>query len=345
MPGSTASASSDGRILVVGPNWIGDSVMAMPALQAFRGRHPGAHLALLVKRGLAPLWSLHDAPQQVLAYEEGLGGTFRAARAVRAARFDRCYVLPHSFRSAVIPFLAGVPQRLGMPGHGRDFLLTRVVPPRRGPGRAHQQFEYADLLLDGAPVAALDRPSLRVPPEAAAAALARVEGLPRPWLGLLPGAARGPAKRWPEGHFADVARRWVREQGGGVLLLGGREDAPACGRMAAALGPAARDLAGRTSLVDWAATLAACEIVLANDSGGMHLAAALGRPVVAVFGLTDPASTGPLGPRCRVVHDGGPSGRDIPRVSEAAEKRLAALSPQQVYEAVQALRMEGDRMA
>jgi heptosyltransferase-2 len=214
MPGSTASASSRRApgALVVGVNWIGDAIMSMPALQAWRRAHPDLELTLLVKQGLAPLWSMHAAPDRVLTYRDGLGAALRAAAAVRAVAPARAYVLPHSFRSALVPFLAGVPERIGLPGHARDFMLTQVVAPRLGPGRLHQGFEYGDLLLSGPDATSLEPPALDIPAAARAAAQPWVAPLPRPLLGLLPGAARGPAKRWPLSHVRELAGRWRRER-------------------------------------------------------------------------------------------------------------------------------------
>lgn len=341
MPGSSASASnSRERILLVGVNWIGDTLMAMPAVQAFRRLHPEAHLAVLVKPGLAGLWKLHGAPDEVLTYTNGVGAAFRAAARVRAGRFDRAYLLPHSIRSTLVPFLAGVPLRIGLPGAGRGFLAHRVVEPDRRPGRLHQGFEYADLLVPELKLNLLEDPQLILPASALLEARQQVGELPRPWLAVMPGAARGPAKRWPTEHFEAVARRWVAETSGGVLLLGGRDDAPACAGLAAAVGPAARDLAGRTSLAGWAAILKCADAVVANDSGGMHLAAAVGTPVVAVFGLTDPEQTGPRGRCIRIVQDAGERRRDLARDDVEAQKRLAAISPERVYQALQEVRGE-----
>jgi heptosyltransferase-2 len=122
-----------------------------------------------------------------------------------------------------------------------------------------------------------------------------------------------------------------------VLLMGGREDQAACDALAAELGPGAASAAGRTSLPEWAALLRACDVVVANDSGGMHLAAALAVPVVALYGMTNPEQTGPLGPACRVLQEPGPRARDIARDSAEAQKRLAALSPERVYQAAAGL--------
>ncbi len=335
MNGSTASVSNKPeRLLLVGVNWIGDTLMAMPAVQALRRRHPEAHLAVLVKPGLAGLWKLHGAPDEILTYTNGVGAAFRAASLIRAGRYDRVYVLPHSIRSALIPFLAGVPHRRGLSGLGRRWLLHEVVQPDQRPDRLHQGFEYAELLVPEERLRVLEVPQLIIPGPARAEAEAMIGAPPRPWLAVLPGAARGPAKRWPPENFALVAERWIKETAGSVLLLGGREDGPLCAELASGLGPRAHSLAGRTSLPVWAAALQLADAVVANDSGGMHLAAAVGTPVVAVFGLTDPAQTGPLGSRIRIVQEEGERRRDVARASAEAQKRLAAISPERVYQAL-----------
>ncbi len=330
MPGSTASASSDGPLLVVGVNWIGDAIMSMPALQAWRRAHPAARLVLLTKRALAPLWALHRAPDEVLTYDNPLPAIRAAAREIARRACARAVVLPNSFRSALPPFLARVPERVGRAGHWRRLLLTRALP---APAPGHQALEAFELFDLPRPAGAIEAPQIEVPPDAADAARRRLAALPRPILGVMPGAARGPAKRWPAAHFSAVAKRWAAGTGGGVLAMGGAGDRAAAEEALVDV-PRALNCAGETSLVEWAALLQACDAVVCNDSGGMHLAAAIGRPVVAVFGATDPAVTGPIGPRARVVADAGARSRAIARNDAEAEKRLAAILPERVYAAL-----------
>jgi heptosyltransferase-2 len=322
------------RVLICGLNWIGDSLMAFPAVAALRQREPASALSVLVKPGLAALWRLHPAGLDVLSYEASHRGTFAQGRALRAAGFTRCHVLPNSFRSAWLPFLAGIPERIGRAtGPLRDALLTRRLP-HRPDDRRHQQFEYFDLLAPEA-AASPAPPHLALPAEATAAAEQLLGGRPGPLIGLLPGAARGPAKRWPAEHFIAVGRRFAAE-GAGLAVFGGPAELALCAEVAAGIGPAALDLAGRTPLPVWAAALARCAVVICNDSGGMHLAAAVGTPLVAVYGLTDPARTGPLGRRCTIVQDSAQRARDIARDSQAAQNALAAIAPARVYEAARA---------
>ncbi|MBN1269820.1 MAG: lipopolysaccharide heptosyltransferase II [Kiritimatiellae bacterium] len=321
------------RILIIGTNWIGDSIMSMPAVQALRRARPGARITVLVKPALVPLWQMHEAPDAVLTLEEGIAGTLASARRLRAEDFEQAFILPHSFRSALVPFVARVPARIGMPGHARDWMLTEVVTPHQRDERPHQACEYMALMAPETLEREPERPRLRVPEAAAAAARQLLASLPRPRAALLPGAARGPAKRWPAEGFAE-AGRLLAAQGWGLAVLGAPAEAEMCGRVAGEIGAAAVSLAGRTSFAEWAAALKACDIVVANDSGGMHVAAAVGTPVVAIFGITDPRRTGPLAERCAVLQAAGPRGRDVPRRSRAAAERLASITPRQVYDAV-----------
>jgi heptosyltransferase-2 len=266
----------------------------------------------------------------VTLLEEGWGGTRRSAARVRRAYCDAAVVLPGSFRAALVPWLAGVPRRVGQPGHARRPLLTRVLPP---PPRRHQSLEPYPLLGLETPARPPDGPRLAAPAAAVSRADERLSGLPRPLVGLAPGAARGPSKRWPPEHFAELGRRLCATHGCGLVVTGGRGDAAAA-RLVLDAAPTALDLTGRTGLEEWAAVLQACDAVVANDSGAMHLAAAVGTPVTAIYGVTDPERTGPLGVARRIVRSAGSSDRDVPRDSPEARRRLAAIAPARVEEAV-----------
>ena len=321
------------RILICGVNWIGDSVMSMPALHAFRKANPTAHITMLVKPALVPLWKLDAVFDGILQLQPGVAGTWKTAAAVRRLRFHKAYILPHSFRSAVIPWLAGVPVRIGMPGHCRDFMLTEIVWPRERPGRSHQAYEYLDLLTPPAAEAELDPPHLELPAEAVEAARKRIAPAAEPRVALIPGAARGPAKQWPREHFIELGRMLSEKQKCGVVVFGISREAALCEEVARGIGPSALNLAGHTGLAEWIATLKACDLVVANDSGGMHLAAAVGTPVVALYGITDPSKTGPLGKICRVLQNSDLRTRDIPRDSPEARASLASIYPEQAYNA------------
>jgi heptosyltransferase-2 len=316
-------------VLVVGVNWLGDAVMTMPALQAWRAAWPGARLALAAKPGLAPLWAWHAAPDEVTPIGGGLAGTLRTARRLRAGGFARAYVFPHSLRSALLPWLARVPARVGPWGHHRDALLTHVVGGGAPAGR-HQALEYFEILGLPAP-AEVPAPRLEVPEAAQARARERLAAAAgRPVVALLPGAARGRSKQWPPERFAEVGRRLVRERGVWPVVMGAPAERALCRAVAEGAGGDTLDLGGRTALTEWVALLGCCALAVANDSGGMHLATAVGTPVVAVFGRTDPGRTGPLGGRASVVRASADGARDIGRRDRRAEAELAALGPEPV---------------
>jgi len=327
------------NVAVIGLNWLGDAVMAMPALQRLQRTHPGWRLCMITKPPLAPLWKMHAAVSQVLPADSDA----EAVRLLRAGFGDpyaRVYVMPNSFRSAWWAFRGRVPERIGGGGSGfgsgwlRSRLLTRRVRLERPGDPVHQAHEMMNLFG----VQALEGEILtpRLEPDAAARATAS-ELLPedsgRHWIGLIPGAARGPSKQWPTRHFADLAARLGSQTGLRLVLFGTAADVPLCEEIAATR-PAERQpliLAGKTNLAAFAACLERCAGIVANDSGGMHLATAVDTPVVGLFGLTDPAKTGPLGDSAIALQAPGVTGaRDIPRESAAAVRALAAISPQEV---------------
>ncbi len=323
--------SGGGGILIVGVNWLGDGCMTMPALQVFRERHPRTRITMLVKPPLAALWELHPAVDAILTLKPGNLGLWQTAAMIRAGRFDTACIFPNSWRSALVPFLAGIPARIGTGGHSRGILLTRRIglSPRARTG--HQQWEYVDI-LGLADVASLPAPALRLPP-AESVLPAASDG--KPTIGLIPGAARGASKQWPEAHFIAAARQIRQNRACRFAIFGTAAEMPVCNRIAAALQPDAESLAGRTSLARLAAALAACDTVVCNDSGGMHLAAAAGTPVVAIYGLTDPAKTGPLGSGHQCIQaEPQKASRDIARHDPVAAEALRRIPPEQVAGAV-----------
>jgi heptosyltransferase-2 len=340
MNGFDASAlnSPDTRLLVVGPNWLGDGIMAMPAMQVLRERlHPEAPLDLAVKPGQAGLWAMHSAPGTLHALPPQTRRLPENIRALKAGTYTHVIFLPNSFRSALAPFLAGIPVRRGTADQGRRILINDPVRPDTRPDR-HQQWENLDLLLPGDPPNTLPPPRLTPPSAALNSVAEKIAHLPLPRLALIPGAARGPSKRWPSERFLSVARVWVEQTGGSALWLGTPDDAALCEELHRQLpNDHSMNLAGKTGLSEFAALLQTAEKVVANDSGGMHLAAAMGTPVVAIFGLTSPLKTGPLHPEAVVVQQAERFDRAIARDSDAARAALEAVSAAEVIEHVLAI--------
>ena len=325
--------------LVYAPNWLGDAVMAMPALQVWRERHPGARVTVLTRAGNAPLWRMHPAVDEVVCLAPGTRGTFRTGFSLRSRGFDTAYLLPNSFRSALVAFLAGIPRRRGFGRHARTLLLTSVARPSTAPGDYHQSRETAPILLEDGIPETLPAPDLRVPEELREATLHKFlpRNSARP-VSIIPGAARGDSKRWP--HFAEAGRILAAANPAlRFAILGTKAEDGLCQQVADAIGAdRAVNAAGRTSLPEFAALLAASSAVLCNDSGGMHLAAAVGAPVVAVFGLTDWRRTGPLGDKVAIVRRDDVEGRRaIARESHEAAAVLASIPAERVVSAALSL--------
>lgn len=307
------------RLVVRAPNWLGDALMALPAIGALRRHFRGAHLTVAAPAGFAAIFDEETgaAPDAVLR----LPKRPRDIRdALAAGRFDLGILLPNSFRSAWLMRRAGIPARWGVARSWRGPLLTRR--PVRIPthGVVHQAEVYRNLVRGFGIPCDDDAPRLRVRAATRAAGRARLgDRVPAGHrLGVLaPGAAYGQAKQWPPDRVADLAARMIRDRGMTCVLVGAAHDRDAAravearlASLAPDLGDRLVDLTGRTSLPELMGVLALADVVVSNDSGAMHLAAAIDRPVVAVFGPTDERATRPLGPHavltapafCRPCH-------------------------------------------
>ena len=319
------------RILIYGLNWLGDAIISMPAIQAFRTKNPNAHITLLCKPNLTQLWAMHSAINQILPLPTSATNLKELISSLRKQNFEVSYSLPNSFRSALIPFISKIPQRIGLRGHfPRHFMLTDVRPPFFSQGKSHQSYEYLQLFIPEQNQAPPSAPNLKVPQSARAIMRAKLTKLPQPWIALLPGAERGPSKRWPMENFAQTAAHLVAETGGSIITLGTQAEFPICQQVAAASAPNGLNLAGATNILELAAVLSLSNIAIGNDSGGMHLAAALQTPLIAIFGVTDPQITGPIGENITILQKSNIRNRDIARHSLTAEKALRAIIPSEV---------------
>lgn len=293
-----------GRVVVFAPNWLGDAVMALPAVQTIRAAHPAAHLAVAARPSVAALFAMVPGIDAVIALESRAGLSSvrqwrRDATALQAGRFDLAVLLPNSFLSAWIASHAGIPDRRGFSTDMRGRWLTAAVP--RPKGDLHQADYYLALTTAlGWPAA--PRVAQVVPP-AAAIESARALVPSRPFVVLAPGAAYGRAKQWPPERYAALAALLAGRRGLASVIVGAGADRAAGDELVAALadtpgGSSAAaslvKLIGRTDLPTLAAVLSLAHAVVANDSGAMHLAAAVGAPVVAVFGATNEHHTAPL---------------------------------------------------
>ena len=283
--------------LVIAPNWIGDSVMSLPFLRALRAAHPGDGLAVLARRGPAAIYRAEGSAGEVLER-----GAFVAdVAALRRRRFDEAWLLPNSFRAALYARASGAPRRIGYATDRRGLLLTRALP---APAPTIHQLRDYDTLLEAHGIPP-DREAPRLPiPEAAARKAAQAlaaAGLSKDRLVLLaPGSAAAQTKRWPFGRFAALGERLAERRFTCAVVIG-----PGESELGARVSRAARAplpvLGADLDPVELAAVLKQARLVVSNDSGPMHLAAAVGTPVVALFGPTDPGRTAPTGAPFRVL--------------------------------------------
>ncbi len=296
------------RILIVAPSWVGDAVLSEPLVAVLREPMEAPILDVLAPPWCAPVYArmrgvghIVDSPFQ--HGELALARRSMLARELRAGRYALAFVLPNSFKSAIVPWLARIPRRIGYSGEGRSALLTDARRlDRKALPRLVDRF-VALAVSEGRLVPTPPAPVLVADPANAGAAM-RAHGLSnrRPIAILCPGAEYGPAKRWPAEHFIALARRFL-EEGYAVWLLGSPNDQAAAAPVAAAVAEA-RDLTGRTDLGMAIDLLSVAAIVVSNDSGLMHVAAALGRPLIALFGSSSPDYTPPLSPLAHVLRTG-----------------------------------------
>ena len=274
------------RVLVVAPNWIGDALMAQPLLT--RLKEQGATIHVLAPDWVAPVAQRMPEVSETISvpFRHGalqLRQRWRLARTLAKRGYDRAIVLPNSWKSALLPFFAGIRERAGYVGEMRYGLLNSTLANSKLPMPVH----YARL-AGGEPALPLPQPNLQVK-DSEIEEVKRRYGVQSPYAALCPGAEYGPAKRWP--YFKELAERI----GMPVVVLGSSND------RAAAAGIPGKDLTGRTTLDDAIVLLAGADVVVSNDSGLMHVTAALRRPQVALFGSSSPEHTPPASDQARVV--------------------------------------------
>jgi heptosyltransferase-2 len=295
------------KILIRATNWVGDAIMALPALRAVRAHFPQAEITILARPYVAAIYKNQNVCDRMMMADDknGLVGQ------LQAKRFDVALLLQNAFEAAWLAWRARIPERIGYARDGRSFLLTKAVPvPKPGEIPVHEQFYYLELLrragwLDSLPNETFI--TLHVPEEnrGRAAEFLLTEGV-RPGslrVAIGAGASYGSAKCWPPDRFAELANSIQNQTGVDVILFGTPAEAAVSSAIAAGMRQRPIDLTGKTSIADLPALLSQCHLFIGNDSGAMHVAAAVGLPVVAVFGPTDPFGTAPVTPRCSIVQE------------------------------------------
>jgi len=336
------------KILVRGPNWLGDAVMCEPALRGLRRLFPDAQIALLVKPAVADLFVGHPALTRVLTYDTkgrhaGLSGKWALAGQLRRQGFDLAVLFQNAFEAAFLTFLAGVPRRYGYATDGRSLLLSDPVAAPDGRTLVHQVRYYWDLLkplgLMGDPSA----PELVVFPEEERAMAGRFAqgGLTASdvVVGINPGSTYGGAKRWLPERFAEVTEqlcrtiRESREQQVSVVIFGAKGEERLGQEIAARLSSRSLVLSGTTTIRELMAAVKRCAMLLTNDTGPMHIASAFQVPVVAIFGPTDWRTTSPFGSAHAIVREPVDCAPCLLRECPIDHRCMTRVSVEQVYEA------------
>ena len=295
------------KILIIAPSWVGDTVMAQPLFMRLKQRFPDSRIDVYAPYWVAPVLARMPQVNEIILNPFGHGQLrlferLRAARKLRAAGYDQAIVLPNSFKSALIPFLAGIPQRTGFVGEKRYGLLNDARPLD---ALTYPLLVERFALLAEPPHQTLTRPvpppRLRGNDNQRDATLLRLNlSSQQPIIALCPGAEYGPAKRWPEAHFSQLAQS-LHQHGFQIWLIGSAKDQAIGEAINALSGNICKNLCGQTTLDEAIDLLACAQAVVTNDSGLMHVAAALDKPLVAIYGSSSPGFTPPLSDKARIV--------------------------------------------
>jgi heptosyltransferase-2 len=332
-----------GKILVRSTNWIGDAVMTSPALRTIRHNFPKAQINLLARPWVADLFAACPHLDHIHLYDkqeehQGWQGKLRLAAALRAEQYDAAILLQNAFEAALLAYAARIPVRAGYNSDGRGLLLTDSV--RRCPEikKRHQVHYYQAMLAGLGLRRCADALELFLAPKAVqeAAVLLSQAGQAEnePLIGLNPGAAYGPAKCWPKEKYAALANT-LTARGYRIAVFGTRADQQAAAKIAAGAGRHVLDLTGKTNLAQAMACIARCHVFITNDSGLMHVAAALRIPIVAIFGSTDPVATGPFCEHAVIVRKAMPCSPCLqPRCPQGHFQCMKQISVAEVEQAV-----------
>lgn len=310
------------KILIRATNWVGDAIMALPALRAVRSKFAGAHIAIVARPYVADIYRGQGVCDELIAYDprgeqKGFGGRERLAERLRAGKFDAALLLQNAFDAAWLVWRAGIPERIGYARDGRGILLTKsIAVPKAGEIPAHEQFYYLELVrragwaerAEGESVI-----SLAISLDAAVAAEEKLiaagarslvdVGRSALRVAIGAGASYGSAKCWLPERFAEVANRLMAESDAEIILFGTANEVAVSNAIIAGVKRKPIDLTGKTAIAELPALLSRCQLFIGNDSGAMHVASAVGLAVVAIFGPTDPLGTAPVTPKCTIVQE------------------------------------------
>jgi heptosyltransferase-2 len=303
------------KILIRVTNWVGDAIMALPAIRAIRNR-PDANISILARSYVADIYRDQNVADELIIYDQrgthaGISGRERLAAELRDRKFEIAILLQNAFDAAWLAWRAGIPQRIGYARDARSILLTDAVPlPKPGEIPPHERFYYLEMLrrsgwIDSIP----DEPFIELHVNEgsrtrAAQQLAVAGGRSNAVrIAIAAGASYGSAKCWPPSRFAELANHLQAQWDADVILFGAAGETDVSSAIASEMKRVPIDLTGKTTIADLPALLSQCHVFIGNDSGAMHVAAAVGLPTVAIFGPTDPFGTAPVTSRHTIVRE------------------------------------------
>ncbi len=335
---ATENSTAATRILIVGPNWVGDMMMAQSLFITLKQRNPSCNIDVLAPAWTAPMLSMMPEVSEAIEIpvrrgELGLSIRYTLGKQLRNNQYDQAILLPNSLKSALIPFFANIPKRTGFVGEQRWGLLNDIFRlDKNSLPMTVQRFVALAMEKDTTTGFDCPVPTLKINQQELEKVCIKfsLQKRTNKILGLCPGAEFGPAKCWPAEHYAAVAREKLK-QGWDVWLFGSGKDQVITGKINLATRNACKNLSGRTSLFEAANLLSLCDSVVTNDSGLMHVAAALDRKLVAIYGSSDPGFTPPMNKYARILSLSLECAPCFKRQCPLGHTRcLQDLSPQQV---------------
>jgi heptosyltransferase II len=336
------------RIMIRATNWVGDAIMALPALRAIRQRHADAQISIVARAYVADIYRDQQVSDELIHYDpsgehHGWSGREKLVADLRARKFDIALFLQNAFDAAWLAWRAQIPQRIGYARDARSLLLTKAIRvPKLGEIPPHEKFYYLELLRRAGWLNELpdeQHITLRVPDaNRQRAAQILLEAGSRPHAARIAvgaGASYGSAKCWPPDRFAKALNSLLSHADADIILFGTTGELPVSAAINAELQRHPINLTGKTSIADLPALLSQCHLFLGNDSGAMHVAAAVGLPVVAVFGPTDPQGTAPVTPHLTIVQQKPYCSPCFLRRCPTDHRCMTAVTPAMVESALQ----------
>jgi len=321
--------------------------MSLPALVEIRKNFPEAYISVLLRPWVKPIFESHPCVDQILVYDKKEGKSrnllelVRIVKVIRNERFDMAVLFQNAFEAALIVSLSGIKIRLGLDTDGRRFLLSH--PVRKG-GHQHHIKNYLDILKGIGIDPEETDPVLYIKDEyiSEAGVILKEMGIEAHefLIGLAPGAIYGPAKRWPAKHFAIIGDWAIKKWGAKVAIMGSNKEMDICAHVEALMKEEAINLCGKTNLAVSMGIIKRCNMLISNDSGLMHIAAALGVPTIAIFGSTDPMATGPRGSYFKIIKHDIPCSPCFRKECPYSLECLYSITPEEVWENMEDMRSE-----